>query len=313
MATFKQYTATGGATEPFSIPSFTSDEIKIRVEDVLKVAATHYTIEDYTFNGGTVTWTSGNVPSNGTKVRIYRDTVILNNAGSDVEAKAIYNAGSAFKAGSLNDNQKQALRALEEQDQLIQSYEIEDNAITTAKMGADSLQTLADQVTASEPDWLTNLGVVAGNLGEAVDYGLVSETASTVDTGSIDTVAASIDDINRYAEEYKIASSAPSGASEGDLWYDTTTNALKVYAGSTWVVAASETESSLSLIDEDNFASNSATRPPSQQSVKAYVDALNWLDQSTKEDGSVIYWKDSATKYYADNAQNIKTLNGGNF
>ena len=29
----------------------------------------------------------------------------------------------------------------------------------------------------------------------------------------------------------------------------------------------------LTLIDEDNMASNSATQPPSQQSVKAYVDA----------------------------------------
>ena len=31
----------------------------------------------------------------------------------------------------------------------------------------------------------------------------------------------------------------------------------------------------LTLIDEDNMASNSATQPPSQQSVKAYVDAQN--------------------------------------
>ena len=31
----------------------------------------------------------------------------------------------------------------------------------------------------------------------------------------------------------------------------------------------------LSLIDEDNMATNSATRPPSQQSVKAYVDAAD--------------------------------------
>ena len=31
----------------------------------------------------------------------------------------------------------------------------------------------------------------------------------------------------------------------------------------------------LSLIDEDNMSTNSATRPPSQQSVKAYVDAVN--------------------------------------
>ena len=61
------------------------------------------------------------------------------------------------------------------------------------------------------------------------------------------------------------------------------------------------------------MASNSATKVPSQQSVKAYVDSLAWLDQSTKEDGSAIYWKNSSSKYFADNAQNIKTLNGGNF
>ena len=72
MATFKQYTASGGGYEPFSIPSFSKDEIKVRVDGVLKTAATHYNITNYTTNGGTITWTSGNTPSSGT-VRIYRD------------------------------------------------------------------------------------------------------------------------------------------------------------------------------------------------------------------------------------------------
>ena len=67
------------------------------------------------------------------------------------------------------------------------------------------------------------------------------------------------------------------------------------------------------IVDEDDMSSNSASNAPSQQSVKAYVDSLAWLDQSTKEDGSVIYWKNSSSKYFADNAQNIKTLEGGNF
>ena len=37
----------------------------------------------------------------------------------------------------------------------------------------------------------------------------------------------------------------------------------------------------LTLIDEDNFSTDSATRPPSQQSVKAYVDAsgLSLIDE----------------------------------
>ena len=73
MASFKQYTASGGASEAFSIPTFTSDEIKVRVDGVLKSPGTHYNITSYTTNGGTVTWTSGNVPSSGT-VYIYRDT-----------------------------------------------------------------------------------------------------------------------------------------------------------------------------------------------------------------------------------------------
>ena len=299
MASFKQYTASGGASEAFSIKTFSSDEIKVYVDNVLKTAATHYNITSYTTNGGTVTWTSGNVPNNVT-VRIYRDT--------NLTAKATYQSGSSIKADDLNNNQTQILRAIEEKDHLVQTYEIEDDAVTTAKMGADSLQTLADQVTVNEPTWLTNLGVVAGDLGAAADYGLVSDTASTVNTGNIDTVAASIANVNRYANEYKIASSAPSSPSEGDLWYDTTNNQLKFYDGSNFIQIASG-----SIIDEDNMASNSATRIPSQQSVKAYVDSLAWLDQSTKQDGSVIYWKNSSSKFFADNEQNIKLMDGGNF
>ena len=299
MASFKQYTASGANSESFSIPTFSSDEIKVRVDGVLKPAATHYNITSYTTNGGTVTWTSGNVP-NGGIVRIYRD--------SDLTAKATYYAGSSIKADDLNDNQTQVLRAIDEKDHLVQTYEIEDKAVTTAKMGADSLQTLADQVTASEPAWLTNIGIVAGDLGAAADYGLVSDTASTVNTGNVDTVAASIAHVNRYANEYKIASSAPSSPSTGDLWYDTSTNKLKYYTGSAFTEVASNT-----VLDEDNMSSNDAANPPSQQSVKAYVDSIPWLDQSTKQDGSVIYWKNSSSKFFADNEQNIKLMDGGNF
>ena len=37
-------------------------------------------------------------------------------------------------------------------------------------------------------------------------------------------------------------------------------------------------DNSLSLIDEDDFSTDSATRPPSQQSVKAYIAAQGFAD-----------------------------------
>lgn len=44
----------------------------------------------------------------------------------------------------------------------------------------------------------------------------------------------------------------------------------------------------LTLIDEDDMASNSATQPPSQQSVKAYVDAENAAQATGASIGIVI-------------------------
>jgi hypothetical protein len=163
---------------------------------------------------------------------------------------------------------------------------------------------------------LSNIAIVAGEVGWSDDLGSITDSLTTASGGDINTVADSINDVNRYAEEYKIASSAPSSPSAGDLWYDTSNNQLKVRTSSSWDAIAGAGIAALStadILDEDNMASNSATKVPSQQSVKAYVDALNWLDQSSKEDGSVIYWKNSSSKYFADDAQNIKTLDGGNF
>ena len=60
---------------------------------------------------------------------------------------------------------------------------------------------------------------------------------------------------------------------EGEVTVDTTKDTLVVHDGSTAGGHPIAKESdNLSLIDEDNMSTDSATRPPSQQSTKAYVD-----------------------------------------
>ena len=73
----------------------------------------------------------------------------------------------------------------------------------------------------------------ASNINSAVSN--ASNINSAVSNASnINTVAGSIADVNRYANEYKIANSAPGSPSAGDLWYDGSANVLKYYTGSTF-------------------------------------------------------------------------------
>ena len=59
------------------------------------------------------------------------------------------------------------------------------------------------------------------------------------DITNVNTVATNLTSINAYGEQYKVAATAPSGPSEGDLWFDTTTDIMKVYSGTSWQNAGS--------------------------------------------------------------------------
>ena len=66
-------------------------------------------------------------------------------------------------------------------------------------------------------------------------------------------------------------------------------NTDEIVEGSTnlyFTVARADARITAALIDEDNFATDSATRLPSQQSVKAYVDAV--VTDDVAEDGSPV-------------------------
>ena len=131
---FHQQTATG-ADINFTITTFSSDEIKVYVDGVLKSAGSDYNINPYNANGqSTVDWI-GTAPSSPSVVRVVRQTDVMNNGNTAVEGRATFQAGSSVKADDLNNNTKQALRALkEQQDQKVQSYDFEPQAVNTAAL-----------------------------------------------------------------------------------------------------------------------------------------------------------------------------------
>ena len=113
-ATFVDKTGDGNATKSFAIRSLQKSDIHVKVNGILKTQGVHYNITNYTTTGGgnvvfvdnSSSGGANHIPASG-NIHIFRDT--------DLDpAKATYQAGSAVKADDLNNNQKQALYALEE-------------------------------------------------------------------------------------------------------------------------------------------------------------------------------------------------------
>lgn len=64
---------------------------------------------------------------------------------------------------------------------------------------------------------------------------LGTDAMANATTGKLKVVADNITGINSFHDRYRVASSAPSSSNdEGDLYYDTSSNMLKYYNGTTW-------------------------------------------------------------------------------
>ena len=81
---------------------------------------------------------------------------------------------------------------------------------------------------------IANIGTLAtGTTGGNANLTQINAVAVAV--GAVNTVATNIYSVNDFADKYRIGSSDPSSNNdEGDLFYNTTNNTLKVYTGSAW-------------------------------------------------------------------------------
>tara|TARA_R100001510_G_scaffold57145_1_gene64306 strand:- start:3555 stop:6200 length:2646 start_codon:yes stop_codon:yes gene_type:complete len=84
-----------------------------------------------------------------------------------------------------------------------------------------------------------NFSVVASNIGNinsvAGNSTNINSVASSI--ANVNTVAGTLTAVNSFNDLFSAGSSAPSSPSEGDLWYDTTNSALKVYVSGSFQLA----------------------------------------------------------------------------
>lgn len=138
----------------------------------------------------------------------------------------------------LNYRHNNAWRPVTLSDTELESLEI----IAGAASSFSDYGSITQQPTglSSTVDWQS----ISNSISQITDIGndlsganTIGTLATTANLTNVATVATGIADVNRYANEYVIASSLPSsGNFGGKLWFDTTASYLKFYdqANSTW-------------------------------------------------------------------------------
>ena len=99
---------------------------------------------------------------------------------------------------------------------------------------------------------ITNVNTVGANIANvnAVATNATNINSVVSNSTNVNTVAASIGDVNSYANQYRIAASAPTTSLDaGDLWWNTTNSELRAYDGngSVWQATAPSSADQVSI------------------------------------------------------------------
>ena len=163
---------------------------------------------------------------------------------------------------------------------------ISSNVTTVAGISANvtSVAGISSNVT-SVADNSSNINSAVSN---ASNINTVAGSISNVNTvggaiSNVNTVGSNISNVNNFANRYRIASSAPtSSLDQGDLYFDTSSNELRVYNGSAWQGGVTAT---------GNLPSNGANTFTGDQTVQANIIVTGTVDgrdvaaDGTKLDG----------------------------
>ena len=209
---------------------------------VTKTGGSHYTVDKPNTR---IQFTSGNVPASGTQ------NIIIERYTNVEASEAVFAAGSAIKAADLNKNQDQSRYS----------------AAELSNIKAPILSpTFKGHVTFETTQQFDGRDVSVD--GAKLD-GIEASATADQTAAEIRTLVESASDSNVFTDADHSKLNAIEASAD-------VTDATNVNAAGAVMNSDTSTTDMQFVVDEDNFASDSATKVPTQQSVKAYISTTNY-------------------------------------
>ena len=149
---------------------------------------------------------------------------------------------------------------------------------------------------------IANVNTVAGSITNVNNVGGSITNVNNVGNSisNVNTVASNLTNVNAFANQYRIGSSNPTTSLDtGDLFFNTSTNSLKVYTGSAWVDGVTQT-GNFALKTGNTFTGNNI-----------YNDNVKVI-YGTSSDGLEIFHNASDSIINDQGTGSLKLQTGGN-
>ena len=209
--TFIEYNADGNNNKNFTFQSLKTTDIDVKLDGVVQTAGTHYNITNYTpSGGGTVVFTSGNIPASPVIIRIGRST--------DVSTPRVtYTPGSSVKAADLNDNALQTIYSLQEEKDAVQNLGGTLTNVTISgnlNVGSNRITNVAAGISATDGVNKQQVEDITTNNNTAITAAQAAAAASAAAAQASETTASTLA-TNAATSATAAAASATTAATAG--------------------------------------------------------------------------------------------------